>query len=289
MGEPDPPQLSRPLGSHWAKLSRARCHLDEIRELLSPYTGVKPYELRCTQDAVTREWVYTARAPDLSEGLLPVLTGSWLPVIVGDFLFNVRSGLDHLAVSHAPNSRKRSAFFPIVSEDIESSQPSGAQMEARRYFDSATQGMDPAVVDAIREVQPYRAVPPYQALPDPRYGVQDHGLALLSSFQNADKHRELTVVAQGLRPRILRFELPDGIQTYQDADPLPDDRLLRDGTVVERLSVKAEMTLEGEIEVVIARDPVDGPVRALETFASSLLEFVHDQVFVPIDSLSEVH
>lgn len=248
MPEPAVPQLSEPLGSHWAKLSRARCHLDEIRELLSPYTGVKPYEVQSAWDAKTREWVYTAHVPDLSDGLLPVLTGSWLPVIVGDFLFNVRSALDHLAVSRAPNKRKRDASFPVVTEDIESSELNNAQLNAKEYFETATNGMDPTVIEAIRAVQPYRAVPPHRDLPDPRWSVNDHSLALLRSFQNADKHRELTVVAQGLRPRILRFVLPDGTQTYQEADLLPDDRLLRDGAVVERLSVYAHMTLEGEIE-----------------------------------------
>lgn len=145
--------------------------------------------------------------------------------------------------------------------------------------------MDPLVTDAIRAVQPYRAVPPYQEVPDPDWGIADHVLALLSSFQNADKHRELTVIAQGLRPRALRFTLPDGTRTYQEADPLPSNLLLRDDAVVERLDVEVEMELEGEIDIVIGRTLGQGPVRTLKTFAHSLLEFVHDKVFVPVDNL----
>src|ERR1700733_16273130 len=56
------------------------------------------------------EYVYT-----LHMGKIEVPEG--FPIVFGDFLFNVRSALDHLMVSIAPNKRKGSTEFRIFTKD----------------------------------------------------------------------------------------------------------------------------------------------------------------------------
>jgi len=107
-------------------------------------------------------------------------------IVFGDFLFNVRSALDHVAVACAPRARKRSAGFPLYEQ-----QPQGQE---RTKFESMTRGMAPEAVAVIEYEQPYNV----------RNRTSDVGpqsveaLYTLSALQDADKHRSLAVIVAGI-------------------------------------------------------------------------------------------
>ena len=256
--------------SYWLKLVRAHQHFDEVRDIVEPLSATRAYDVRETFDARRLEWEYTAHVENPDEPMLPV--------IVGDFLSNVRSALDHIAVAHAPRNRKRSASFPIVAEEIDRAKLNATEQKAREHFDSVTRGMSREVVDLIRSLQPYRAVSTENQ--DPR----DHVLTLLSTFQNADKHRQLVVVSQGLIPERIEFVLPDGTRTSANAPPLPADRLLRDGARIERLPSRQTIEITGAVLVVMGSGP-QGPQRPVLDFCSKLLDFVANRVLDPLNDL----
>jgi len=240
--------------SWWLKLDRAEQHLKEFEGLIAPLLE------RCV-NPVSKGWetynqqlmfVYRVRFsnPDLDERL---------PVIAGDFMHNVRSALDHVAVALAPDDRKRDASFPIFTCDIHArDEATGSYLHSsdRRRWLSRVGGMPQKALAIIDFVQPFHGDHKWQ---DPR----DSPLALLSEFQNADKHRELTVVAQGLTDPEFLFTNPDGTVTRKQ--PLePPDGLMRDGAIVGLDSAnppqKMEMQVEGTPRIVIGSS-IDGPVR----------------------------
>ena len=120
------------------------------------------------------------------------------PIVFGDFLFNVRSALDHLMVSIAPNKRKGSTEFRICTKDPLEIDDRGQEVrpdEAVRWR-STVKGFPDGFEEAFRSIQPLAEAD--------RHGqpAEDHALAILSALQNADKHRWLTTVYQGVeKPR----------------------------------------------------------------------------------------
>src|SRR4051812_26862537 len=95
------------------KLRRAYEHLDELNEMLKILGQSRPYlvEESVKRDRRGPEWTY--RLFSLPE------PDAYLPVILGDFMFDVRSALDHIAVANVPTRRKDRASYPIFTVDPE--------------------------------------------------------------------------------------------------------------------------------------------------------------------------
>jgi hypothetical protein len=104
----------------------------------------------------------------------------------------------------------------------------------------------------------------------------DSVLALLSAFQNADKHPELTVIAHGLTAPAFSFILPDGTVTSgaPPGVPLRPDKLIRNGALVHydlsNPPQPVEMEIEGTPRIVIGSS-VDGPVRPCVEILTSMI------------------
>jgi hypothetical protein len=240
--------------SWWLKLDRAKDHLDEFKGVIDPLLK------RCV-NPVTKSWetydhqpafVYRVRFsnPEPDERL---------PVIAGDFMHNVRSALDHVAVALAPIARKHDASFPIFTCDIhEQDQVTGRYLHPsdRKKWLRRIEGMSEGAVAILDTVQPFHGGGTGQ---DPA----DSPLALLCEFQNADKHRELNIVAQGLTDPEFILTYPDG-SSARDRPPVPLDGLMRNGAIVHvdrsNPPEKMEMDTEGTPRIVIGSS-IDGPVR----------------------------
>ena len=97
-----------PLGievpSYLRKLSWAEDHLVRLEQSIAEFAGRHPYFTR----RVEHRWILEFTEP---------ADPRW-PLVVGDVLYNVRSGLDHLAVALNPWSRRHDIYFPIVREAI---------------------------------------------------------------------------------------------------------------------------------------------------------------------------
>lgn len=98
-----------------------------------------------------------------------------LALLAGEVVYNLRSALDH-AVCKLISKNRGQSQFPIFTDMCE------FQVRGRPMI----KGVPPAICTLIEERQPYKRMAQAPAL-DP--------LAILNSFSNRDKHRELATVA----------------------------------------------------------------------------------------------
>lgn len=185
--------------SFWLKIDRARHHFDEIARMVSEYERLRPYRAVPIQHAKkgrrTLRWkLEISERPD-----------SMLAMAVGDAVHNLRSALDHLVIALGAEDRHK-AGFPIEDTDPWALRPDGtfvAKAHLRGRFDQALKGCSLEAQAAIKALQPYQ--PGSNArYPSPggfiAHGLSDvdHPLAMLRRLDNADKHRQLTVIGAGV-------------------------------------------------------------------------------------------
>jgi len=256
------------------KLDRAQKHLDEFEGLIGPLLQ------RCV-NPVSKGWetydqqpafVYRVRFsnPDPDERL---------SVIAGDIMHNVRSALDHSVVALAPHGREFNAAFPIFTCDIQArDETTGRYLHPadRKKWERRVRGLPEKAVTLLDFLQPYNGA---ERGEDPN----DSPLALLNVFQNADKHRELSVIAQGLDDPAFFFTDPSGMVTKEETTNLEalGDDLMRNGAVVNldrsNPPQKMEMEIEGTPRIVIGRS-IDGPMRQCPDVLERMLRFAREIV-----------
>lgn len=249
------------------KLDRAQVHLDELSGLLRPFGQTHEYRIT---ETVTKngEHVYRAWSAE---------PGPQIAVVLGDFLFNVRSALDHLAVALVPAKRKRSAFFPILTTDPDTIDASDSERCTDRpeAWEKATTGMPNEAVTLIRGVQPFSLSPPPER---PDLGPEDALLAVLSSFQNADKHRRLITTVGGLVfdsviVRAIGIDQPPNDRT----PPQDADEIINQGAVVYSSQVEMNVEAKGTTKIAAGiRDNDRTPYASLPEFPVELLALATD-------------
>lgn len=158
-------QVSRPEGVD-AKIERAKRHLAVVKREVRAYEGSHP---EYTEAALNP----TLPGYDLYSKVSPPSIG--LSVKIGDFLFNLRSALDHLArglVEAEGNNPVdvggRPTAFPILTKKPNSLDISG--------------GVDPNALSIVERIQPY-------SRPGGKYWLAE--LWTLNELNNIDKHRTL--------------------------------------------------------------------------------------------------
>lgn len=175
------------------KLDRADHHLKELDGHIRRFSNGHPYEAVDTGSRKGKVRRYKLRFTDQPDPMFPV--------IVGDVIHNVRSALDHLVVANVPNNRRSKAGFPIFTTRPFDDQGDLLDNEVGEAWAKLTKGLIPIHRAIIEHLQPYQ--PADQEVIDfcNQHGLHPKelaGLALLSKFDNADKHRRLLTVAQGL-------------------------------------------------------------------------------------------
>jgi hypothetical protein len=222
------------------KLSRAEKHLGAIAEALqaSRYGDLR---VVAKDDPNPRFRAAVIRLP--KPGLGP-------SVIIGDFLYNVRSALDHLVwqliLANGAVPKERKNAFPI-SKTIE---------RFREQLDSfkRLKGVSPQGVALIDGLQPYRSGEPLCNL---------HPLWILSELAEIDKHRTLnltTAIADtvdfhapwGVHVNVVCAGMEDGATVLREPfDRIPDDMNVNfEGSVF--VAFQDEPTLRNrDVEVVL--------------------------------------
>lgn len=203
------------------KLDRADKHLREFQIAIGEYVRRSPYDA-----------VRVVGGGDCRKHVGYDCGGSWslriteqpdpmLAVVAGDVIHNVRSALDHIAVALAPRERRYKASFPIETRNIWAKKGRryiDSDPQSRKRWRSSTQGMAPGAIAILKRLQPYQESTPDKA-----------ALALLSRLENADKHRQLTILTMGLtditiwgtargRTKELTIERPDHFVTEDGAE-----------------------------------------------------------------------
>lgn len=164
------------LDGAFAKLDRADAHLRGLKKSLEGFLEEHPYGVVSQEDPDTGECVLYGKVRKRP----PVL--DW-GVCIGDVVQNLRSALDHLAwqlaLQHRPDEEPpANTAFPIFKDKDR------FLVEVANSKRSPIAGIDPAVHERIRELQPcYRGNRPWA---DP--------LWVLHRLANDDKHRMLHVV-----------------------------------------------------------------------------------------------
>jgi hypothetical protein len=262
-----------PLDGIKLKLVRAQKHLDDVMGMLSlikvGQCCITPERNENLGLLVQRISIQPKPPPELS-------------VVIGDFLFGVRSALDHLIwqlVIHDGGSPTSRNMFPISSAPALFNK---AVAKRRRL-----EGMSPKTCAIIESLQPYH--------------TGNEALGRLDTLHNTDKHRALnltTVVADntdllfstGGHPVLRMFigdeELRDGAVFGGIGIPLNNPEFTQEfPEAIRRIS---EAEVRGEASLFVAFD--EAGVDSLEKFRvdstlKSILEFVRGKVIFTIEPL----
>jgi hypothetical protein len=150
------------------KVERAKYHINNLEREIQTFLATNPYKVGTKRDPQSRKLIYYVSS--VAE------TNSRIPLIAGDAVQNLMSGLDHLAyqlvcVSTGDNPPKpHRIYFPIADT------PAEYETEKIRKIEGARQD----IVDAIDLIKPYK-------------GGNDL-LWTLYRLNNIDKHRLLITV-----------------------------------------------------------------------------------------------
>lgn len=131
-------------------------HLADIEAEVTRFTNSNPYRaLRDRErDPNPRLWIYRA---DLIEQ-----TSDELPLIVGDFVNNLRSSLDFMVAAFVTGQQRRKSKFPIERKPIFGLDPATGEfllmdddsIARRRSFETAMRGLPVEAAAYIRALQP---------------------------------------------------------------------------------------------------------------------------------------
>lgn len=91
------------------KIKRAEAHLADLKEAIDMWAGPHPYEVRTTPYR-NRDAFHLAFTED------PINTD--IGIIAADLVYNLRSGLDHLAAALVPPKDRDSTYFPIFFHGV---------------------------------------------------------------------------------------------------------------------------------------------------------------------------
>lgn len=206
--------------SWWLKLRRAEKHMIDINQEVVRYAERHPYQF-------TR-----IRLPDRQKEIrgrfrITEQPDPMIAVMLGDFVHNLRSALDHIIVACVPKQRRKSAGFPIVFEDIWARSPDGNLMikyaKRREEFETSIKGLHPDARTFVIDMQPGS------------FGDSSRliTLGIISRLENADKHRQLITMSRGGQNftfNITVHGLPEPIKFHQVL--ATGTQFLKDDTVI---------------------------------------------------------
>jgi hypothetical protein len=213
------------------KLARGKDHLDalaaDVREVVEKHEPTLRAEHNPIDDSLSA----------IIENV-PVIPREW-GIVLGDFLHNTRSALDHLVcalVAAAGATPGMNHQFPICDTDADWVSRVGRPPRPNKWLGH----VDQAHISAIEALQPYQAT---TGLPS---------LLTLRRFSNADKHRLIhgAVINTTARPRLTGvWAVPIRVVPIRGFDLEPDTRLV-DGTRIMRYRNQIEVTFNaaGEVE-----------------------------------------
>jgi hypothetical protein len=170
------PQLKPSLTEPYLKTTRAKVHLDALRNSLDAFRKSKPITFRRKKNVKASRYEIKLKIQD---------TPNEVPLILGDLLYCLRSALDQtvwqLAKLSLPYPEKTQ--FPILGKDTK---------QTRATFEVCTAGVPAGAKTLLKELQPYNRVDP-----------KSHLLWRLNLLNIIDKHRRIPMHGD-----ILDFQFP---------------------------------------------------------------------------------
>src|ERR1019366_6026636 len=273
----------------WAKLRRARAHIDEVRQRVDTLLRAETWSIQREPADSADGWAYRFRLHR------PIPAD--LSAAVGDAVANMRSALDYVAFElarhHAgkmsqkeeaatsfPIFRDEAAFKQFFAEGAKGKLRSGLYGHVQR---KALQCVQPfALTDEARALGVVRSTDPQDDL------LTDHAYAL-NALWNIDKHRRLPGLAWALGPMWWSGNVEG--PAYQWVGHVRELSPLQDGTVLGELrglpgSGRPQVDPHHEMDLVLTDDPspYGSPLVArLERLHQSLAGWVVPRIFIVAD------
>ena len=230
----------------WVKFDRACKHLDEYQCAIAEYTAGRKHPVVGSVESKKQpvEWVYRVRPETEPDPL-------WA-VPIGDFLFNTRASLDHMAVAlNGPKMKNNLIYYPIFTEDpFRREQGTRCYVdrdpEKRRNYAHWLRRMPTDAQAFIKRTQPYAMA--Y----GPAMNPADHVLAILKRLNDTDKHRRLLVARHGMDGGRLLEPIPGGLIQESFFIPPPGVAAIN-GAVIARRPDKVDMDFMGSLCVGLGR------------------------------------
>lgn len=183
-------------GSYDLKLDRAETHLVELNGLIDGYVSKHPYEVASRVEGKKKRIVHRLHFTEQPDPELGVVTG--------DFVYNVRSALDHMMAALVPSARRSAVYFPIYWQGVWDDPKPGEhsqRVKDRARWNSDTLKVDPAALAILKANQP---------LDDGRQPPETHGLLILNRIATKDRHTRLPIVGHSVTVERGRGQLADG-------------------------------------------------------------------------------
>ena len=234
-------------GIWWRKVKRAQFHLREIHLEAQRYAAEEPYRVvRVIRRSKKKgnQWIYRL---EMTSEPSPMLN-----IVIGEFLYCLRSALDNVVVACAPRANRANVSFPVDFQNIWAIDESGEYVirddDARKRFTSMTDGLPDGVVAIVKTLQPYHLG---------RDGMLS-AIGVISRLNNADKHRgvlthgpggigsHLIVSARGLTTLIQFTPVGNFAEDGTEFPPftLPYDPPLRPSEVNVQLHASAVIAIQ---------------------------------------------
>jgi hypothetical protein len=236
-----------PDASWWIKYDQGKEHLTDLQGQVAPYAAGRKHLVtrQVESKGKQREWVYRVwfDAPDQR----------WAGVF-GNFVFNMRAALDHIAVAlNPPKERNSLIYFPMYRDN-----PWRFQPGTRRYVEREPVNRKNFLHSIKRMTEPaatyiYRCQPFVEAEVQQR-PAEDHALAVLKSLNDTDKHRRLLVGMGGINGARVRYVDAAG-QLAEGTYAFPEGTATRSGAELMRLPHEVNVEFMGSIAVGFGKRP----------------------------------
>jgi hypothetical protein len=181
--------------SYDLKFDRAEKHLIDLEREVSRYCATHPYTVTHAREGNRQKPVwrfrYTSQPPDV------------IALITADFIYNLRSGLDHLAATLV--RRQDRQMFPIFFQGVWEAGVEGEneqRAKERQRWRSLTRNMDPGAVAILKQAQPRDL--------GRDEGENTQSLSMLNRLSNKDRHTKLPIHIGRLAGTELCYRTPDG-------------------------------------------------------------------------------
>lgn len=170
--------MASSLADPYLKTARAKEHLEDLRERLRRFRESEPCGIVREDDLKKRKHIIHFRIKSIPEKI---------PLVVGDFLYCLRSSLDQLvwALAKVPGSYPDRTQFPIL-DHVDTG-----------TFSRCTFGVPTNAVKIIESLQPYNGQTPA--------AIKSHLLWRLNKLCNIDKHRRIPTDATATTFNFPRF------------------------------------------------------------------------------------
>lgn len=231
------------LADPYLKTARAKEHLEDVRERLRLFAESGPCRVFRKDDIKKRVHLIRFEVKDPPHKVA---------LVVGDFLYCLRSSLDQLVFAlalHNTSSYPKGTQFPILFE-----------RNAKKFGDY-TRGVDAKAITKIDDLQPYQGAN--------NAAIKSHLLWQLNLLCNIDKHRRIPVHAT-----ITDFNFPSVPVRFRRLMTFDNDA----GVATIPLSFKSYMTLDPTVPLnVIFGDAHEG-IRIDVAGLDNIYEFVTNSV-----------